>query len=139
MSAENEKLNQLEKEFNYFLMMDQQENLETEIERKKIPQVGRNLESMFKQEVPTQHIFDSRTKATSIMNNEFSKKSLSSTLFQNNRMNNLGSMNRNMNGEQTAQQLQSAPSPDKKIIPPANQKKITEFTQGIDMEFINKN
>ena len=50
---ENEKLTQLEKEFNYFLMMDQQENLESEIERKKIPQVGRNLENMFKQEVPT--------------------------------------------------------------------------------------
>lgn len=41
-------------------MMDQKEDLKSEIERKNIPDVGRNLESIFKQEVPTSNIFENR-------------------------------------------------------------------------------
>lgn len=65
-SNENEKLNQLEKEFNFFLMMDQKDDLKSEIERKHIPAVGRNLESIFKQEVPTSNLFESRNLSNNL-------------------------------------------------------------------------
>lgn len=58
--GENDKLNQLEKEFNFFLMMDQQESSEPEVETVKPNSVGRNLENIFKQEVPVQQTFDQR-------------------------------------------------------------------------------
>lgn len=66
----------MEKEFNFFLMMDQKEELKSEIERKNIPEVGRNLESIFKQEVPTNHIYDSRNYKNDIKMNQINQKSI---------------------------------------------------------------
>lgn len=41
-------------------MMDQQESSEPEVETVKPNSVGRNLENIFKQEVPVQQTFDQR-------------------------------------------------------------------------------
>ena len=66
-TGENDKLNQLEKEFNFFLMMDQQETPEPEVEPVKPNSVGRNLENIFKQEVPVQQTFEQRSDQNNLM------------------------------------------------------------------------